>query len=652
MSKQPGRSEDRSGSIPVHRDSPDFSDSAQFVLPENITAVGIIMEDGLTLAAMRILYSGEIDAGMLTPGYFQVPGRKVIHTYVNNSGKRHHSAQKGVYAFVELLINEAPDSNEFKEIPGAFKFDPRGESWTIELPLIATLRQIKTGYSVDGRKIPPYSRANDDQYIEVIDEFIRDEYTDSETHITIKYNLFVPPSYMKKQEGLADLPLILFLHGAGESGFDNRSQVSSYRQVQEYLKPAIQAENPSFVFMPQCPLTEERSRGVFEEYGWYTYITGSNGQTCYTHPSKSLKAVISALLHNIIPNYNIDSQRIYAAGHSMGAGGVLAALIERPDIFAAAVSFSSAGMFADEMLKRIIDKPVFFTVAGDEGYDIININMPIMMDQLERLGVKLCRFTGANAWNGILRGKDAENDAHSCIAAAEEQKANMIYVEYMKGTIVDIPHLSHRASFENAAIRRWLFQHRLHQPALKMPPLKETLLQTGTGSNVPAPKIAPLHVGVWGMPAGATAGARTVEDISWHYLASPDFCDREKFIVPCCIYTIGVTTESGIAIKALRIKYMGNIGIGVLKPENFVVPCCGIARVYVNQTGEYGEEKENGPYVFLEFLQRDPVLYGEISRSCTLLIAVRQVDTQFNFDGKIIPPFNKISSGQISVSST
>ncbi|GHU08396.1 hypothetical protein FACS1894151_04220 [Spirochaetia bacterium] len=588
------------------------------VRPESITAIGIIMEDGLTLAAIRILYSGEIDAAALKAGDFQVPGRRVIHTYVNNSGKRGEIAQKGIYVFAELLVNEAPDSNEFKETTGNFKYDPRGGTYALELPLVVTVRQVNTGYSADGREIPPFSLANNDQYIEVVDEFIPGNYTDPETNITIRYRLFVPEGYRDKQKELPDLPVVLFLHGAGESGFDNRSQVSSYRQAQEYLKPEAQAENPCFVLMPQCPMTEERGRGVFEEFGWYTYIESSDGDRSigdhsigdrsieaprYTHPSKSLRATINTLINRVVPNYNIDSRRIYAAGHSMGAGGAIAALIERPDIFAAAVSFASAGIFSDEMLERIKNKPFFFTMAEDESVNMIKTNMPSMMDQLEHLGVNLFRCTGHDAWNGILRGREAEAEARRCIERAKEQGASMIYVEFMKGTIVEIAHWSHRASFENAEIRRWLFRRRLDQR---------------------------------GVTATFKASGKTVDDLAWNYLEPPDFNDRNKFITPCRIVVIGKAAADApgaeTAVTVLRIEYSGDIAAGVLQPEHFRVPCCGINRVYVNSTGKCGEEAVRGAHVFLEL----DAPYKGIPP-----IAVRQIDTRFNDDRRIIPPFNR-----------
>jgi predicted peptidase len=446
--------------------APDFDDKTQFIRPEHITAIGEVLEDGLVCSALRVGYSAEIEAGLLKPADFLAPGRRVIQSYVNNTGKRRETARKGRYLFLELLINTGPDSNEHRELFGNYKYNPSGNSWPMELPIVVPLRQINTVFCADGRKIAPFNRVNDDQYIEIVDDMIRAFYKDPQTAVTIGYNLFVPQGY--KPGTPEHIPLVFFLHGAGESGYDNRTPVSAYRQALEYLHPKVQAETPCFLMIPQCPVTKERDEGLFEEYGWYIYKKNPEGGVPVTCPSKSLRAAINAMLTAVIPAYNIDRDRIYAAGHSMGGGGVLAALVERPDVFAAAVAFSSGAVFSSPMLKKLKNKPIFFTMAEDDEWDIIRNNMPHMMEQLEELGVTICRATGNRAWDGALRGEAAKKQAEEVIARAREEGASMIYAEFIRGSVVPAAHLSHRASFANEGIRRWLFEKRLDPKSLRL----------------------------------------------------------------------------------------------------------------------------------------------------------------------------------------
>ncbi|MDR2049211.1 MAG: hypothetical protein LBP69_07125 [Treponema sp.] len=446
--------------------APDFNDGKVFIWPERVTAIGEIFEDGLVMSAIRIEFSGRIGAGLLPPAFFQVPGRKVIHTYVSATGTRKDSAREGRWLFLELLVNGRPDSNEFKEPAGNYRYIAGGAGWAVELPIVTAVRQIETAFNFDGRRIAPFNKVNDDQYIEVVDDFRRGTYADPETGVSINYNLYVPKGYEKKTPGAQKLPLVFFLHGAGESGYDNRAPVIAYRQAQEYLKKEAREENPCFLLIPQCPMTCERQGGLLDgtvpvdEFGWYTYVRDEKNGTRYTYPSESLHAAINMILREIIPACDIDTAKIYAAGHSMGGGGAVCALIDRPEVFAAALSFASAAVFSREMLERLRNKPVFFTMAEDETYDFIRESMPAMMDQLQEMGVKVYRSTGAGAWDAALRGADAEKQAGDTIAGARAAGATMIYVEYLKGSVVPDGHLTHRASFENASVRHWLFSQK------------------------------------------------------------------------------------------------------------------------------------------------------------------------------------------------
>ncbi len=116
------------------------------------------------------------------------------------------------------------------------------------------------------------------------------------------YRLYEPPA----RKG--PLPVILFLHGAGESGSDG------LRQTTVGLGPAVQREPerwPALIVFPQA------SRG----YGW----SGFN-----------LAAALAAL-EDVESNFEVDRERISVTGISMGGYGTwLTALLE-PERFSAIV---------------------------------------------------------------------------------------------------------------------------------------------------------------------------------------------------------------------------------------------------------------------------------------------------------------------------
>jgi predicted peptidase len=103
-------------------------------------------------------------------------------------------------------------------------------------------------------------------------------------------------------------PVILFLHGAGESGADGLAQTTVG------LGPAIVREPerfPALVVFPQA------SRG----YGW----SGFN-----------LAAAVAAL-DAVEAEYETDRERVYVTGISMGGYGAWTAALQAPDRFAAIV---------------------------------------------------------------------------------------------------------------------------------------------------------------------------------------------------------------------------------------------------------------------------------------------------------------------------
>jgi predicted peptidase len=136
--------------------------------------------------------------------------------------------------------------------------------------------------------------------------------------------LYVPPEAANPQESR---PLILFLHGAGESGTNNLLQINS--NMDNLLAEAKQ--RGAYLYAPQT--------------------TSNNGWSETIATDRTMEMVQRAL-----SDHNVDSTRLYVTGLSMGGGGVWNMLHRYPDRFAAAVpicavspasGFLSANMFDD-----------------------------------------------------------------------------------------------------------------------------------------------------------------------------------------------------------------------------------------------------------------------------------------------------------------
>lgn len=127
--------------------------------------------------------------------------------------------------------------------------------------------------------------------------------------LSCKYLLFLPEGYGKEKKRW---PLMLFLHGAGERGDDlNKVKVHGPPKIVETRK-----DFPFIVVSPQCP-----------EGDWWT---------------KKTEMLIN-LLDYIIANYDVDTERVYLTGLSMGGYGSWALASEYPDRFAAVVPICGGG---------------------------------------------------------------------------------------------------------------------------------------------------------------------------------------------------------------------------------------------------------------------------------------------------------------------
>lgn len=123
----------------------------------------------------------------------------------------------------------------------------------------------------------------------------------------LHYLLFLPAAYAVHPQRW---PLMLFLHGAGERGDD-------LQLVKRHGVAKIVEEQPAFpllVVSPQCPPTE----------AWA--------------PEPLL-----ALLDDIEQHYDVDPERLYVTGLSMGGFGTWAVAIAAPDRFAAIAPICGGG---------------------------------------------------------------------------------------------------------------------------------------------------------------------------------------------------------------------------------------------------------------------------------------------------------------------
>ena len=152
-------------------------------------------------------------------------------------------------------------------------------------------------------------------------------YADPETGLSLPYRLFVPPHCGRDEP----CGLLLFLHGAGERGSDNQSQLKN--DALAWTTPRAQAEHPTVVVYPQCPMD-----GQWVEAPW----TESTYSVAQTPISKPMAAVVR-LLVSLQRDLPIDARRILVTGPSMGGYGVFDIIARNPEMFAGALALCGGG---------------------------------------------------------------------------------------------------------------------------------------------------------------------------------------------------------------------------------------------------------------------------------------------------------------------
>lgn len=142
--------------------------------------------------------------------------------------------------------------------------------------------------------------------------------------VSVPYQMSVP------YEGLFHhkRPLLLFLHGAGERGCDNQSQL---KHGGELLLSSPELKNV-IVIAPQCP----------EGMSWAKMMadssTDENGNTMFAFCDTISEplAAVKGLIDSLVCAGKVDTRRIYCTGLSMGGMGTFDLLLRYPDFFAAA----------------------------------------------------------------------------------------------------------------------------------------------------------------------------------------------------------------------------------------------------------------------------------------------------------------------------
>ena len=177
-------------------------------------------------------------------------------------------------------------------------------------------------------------------------EIQKRSYSFKEAGKDIEYALYVPSGYKKAKPA----PLLVLLHGLGS----NPQQVIRYQGVTE------EAEERGYIVV--APFG-------YNERGWYgSQGKGKRGFGVRAGDPENLGELSEKDVLNVLgivrEEFNVNSSRIYLAGHSMGGGGTIHLGAAYSDIWAALVPMSPAYMGSHDILEEI--KAPMMVVTGDK----------------------------------------------------------------------------------------------------------------------------------------------------------------------------------------------------------------------------------------------------------------------------------------------
>ena len=149
---------------------------------------------------------------------------------------------------------------------------------------------------------------------------------------TLQYRMLLPKDFTKDKL----YPLVLFLHGAGERGNDNKTQLVHGSKL--FTDESNRENFPAIIIFPQCPKND---------YWAKTNVDRSTKPISRNFPlnigsTKALNLVME-LMDDLTSKPFVNKSKVYIGGLSMGGMGTFEIVYRKPDMFAAAFAICGGG---------------------------------------------------------------------------------------------------------------------------------------------------------------------------------------------------------------------------------------------------------------------------------------------------------------------
>lgn len=270
------------------------------------------------------------------------------------------------------------------------------------------------------------------------DKFEQVEYADSETGLSVTYNLFLPAGY----DASKSYPLVVFIADSSCAKGDASRSLTQGLGALVWASDEWQAANECIVCVPTYPET------ILDDRDGYT-------TTEYVELTKRL-------IDSVSSEYAVDTNRIYGTGQSMGCMTTLILASEYPDLYAACMFVD--GQWDVSTLSNLESQKFVYFAAEDDAPASAGMSEVMGMFQADNVP-----FASAQ-WDGAWTPDELSSAANDLFANGSD--AN--FVLWTSGSIEANSGMGggagggmggagvHMASFDYAynciAVMEWLFQ--------------------------------------------------------------------------------------------------------------------------------------------------------------------------------------------------
>lgn len=393
-----------------------------------ITCITGNYPDGQKVCSAQIEYPAPIDAFSIPQDGFEVEGRHITGFSVNGRTVTIDldPSDEAAALIPQPKRHGSPPARKPGEGP---KGPMAGMPAAVRHAPAVKIRQTGEFRFADGSAAPAWEDfvSSDESVEPVVEQFRQFEYKG------INYNLFIP-----ENPGGEKLPLVYFLHDAGPCGDDPKLPLSQGNGAITWARPDWQEKHPCYVLAPGMKRSVHLTRDDFT-FADELYI---------------LKEIIDL----VCDSYDVDRDRVYLTGQSMGCMSSCELNIQWPEQFAA--SMLVAGQWSPERMAQSCTKSKFWILVSQNDAKAFP-GMNAVTAALEEQGVKVGRYL----WNA----KSSKREFDELVKQALAEDAQIRYTVFQGSSVVpagqdDGPGANHVSTwpvaYEIEGVKEWLFAQR------------------------------------------------------------------------------------------------------------------------------------------------------------------------------------------------